>query len=497
MNDPKCSADHNELVPMLIGGAFVESVSHESIPVTNPADKTTICSVPRANRNDVDAAVLAASEAFNAWSRMPPRERGKILMSIADAIDAEAEALAVTLARETGNALRTQARPEIKTSAEVFRYFGGIAGELKGETVPIDDRMLNFTVRQPIGVVGAIIPWNAPVVLASVKIAPALCAGNTMVLKTAEDAPLAVLRLAAICRRYLPAGVLNVLTGYGYECGEMLANHPGISKLSFTGSTGVGRIVMHAAAERVIPVSLELGGKSPSIVFPDADQDWVADGVIAAARITRQSQSCTAGSRIFIHESIYDSFIAKLANKLTNIRIGNPLDESTDMGSLINEKQFNRVTGYIDEGLRMPGVDLAAGGLPPSEGVLSEGFYTIPTLFSKVKNDWRIAQEEIFGPVLCAIPWTDYADVIRQANATHYGLAGYVWTSDIAAALNTANAIDAGFIQINQGLGQFPGQAYGGQKQSGIGREYSLEGMLESFTTRKNVAISLANRNRA
>ena len=246
-------------------------------------------------------------------------ERGKLLLRIAEAIEARVEELARTIALETGNALRTQARGEAKMTADIFRYFGGLASELKGETVPLGESVLSYTRREPLGIVGAIIPWNAPVMLGALKIAPALCAGNTMVLKTAEDAPMGVLLMAGICQEFLPPGVLNVLTGYGEECGGPLVNHPGIAKLSFTGSTEVGKVIMRAAAERIVPVSLELGGKSPSIVYPDADEDWAVDGIVNAMRFTRQSQSCTAGSRLFLHEDIFDSFLKKLEKKTSSL----------------------------------------------------------------------------------------------------------------------------------------------------------------------------------
>ncbi|HEX5504573.1 MAG TPA: aldehyde dehydrogenase family protein, partial [Thermomicrobiales bacterium] len=269
------------------------------------------------------------------------------------------------------------------------------------------------------------------------------------------------------------------------------ANHPLIAKLSFTGSTAVGKSIMHAAAERILPVSLELGGKSPAVVFPDADEDWVADGVISGMRFSRQGQSCTAGSRLFLHADIFDSFLGKLAAKLATLKIGDPLDETTDMGSIINDKQFTQVCSYIDDGLNQRGARLVMGGLPPREGPLAEGYFVQPTIFADVSNDWRIAREEIFGPVLCAIPWTDEDDVIAMANASHYGLAAYVWTHDLGKGLRAAHRIESGWVQVNQGLGQFPGQSYGGYKQSGIGREYSLEGMLDSYTQRKNVTVNL------
>ena len=476
---------------MLIDGAFVDSLSGKEIAVENPANRQVIGSVPRAERADVDRAVKAAQRAFPDWSRVIPRERGRLLQRIADRVEARVEELARIIAEETGNALRSQARPEAKGAVDILRYFGGLASELKGETIPLGEQVLSYTRREPLGVVGAIIPWNAPVLLGALKIAPALCAGNTLVLKAAEDAPLGVLWLAAICQELLPAGVLNVLSGYGEEAGAALSSHPEVRKLSFTGSTEVGKLIMRAAAERIVPVSLELGGKSPSIVFADANQDWVVDGIIAAMRFTRQSQSCTAGSRLFLHADIFDDFLAKLGEKTAKLRIGDPLDETTDIGAIINEKQFTKVCGYVEEGLKQPGAKLVFGGLPPKSGPLSKGYFAVPTVFANPSNDWRLAREEIFGPVLVAIRWSDEAEAVRMANASHYGLAAYVWTHDIGRALRTAHSIEAGWVQVNQGLGQSPGHSYGGVKQSGIGREFSLEGMLDSFTQKKNVTVNL------
>jgi acyl-CoA reductase-like NAD-dependent aldehyde dehydrogenase len=476
---------------MLINGAWVDSASGAMLMVENPARRTSIATIPRGGKEDVARAVKAAQAAFPAWSKTPPRQRGRLLLRIAEAIEARIEELARTIAEETGNALRTQARPEATLTADIFRYFGGLAGELKGETIPLGENVLSYTRREPLGVVGAIIPWNAPVLLGSLKIAPALCAGNTLVLKTAEDAPLGVLLMAEICQEFLPPGVLNVLTGTGEECGGPLAQDPAIRKLSFTGSTEVGKIIMRAAAERIVPVSLELGGKSPSIVYPDANEDWVVDGIIAAMRFTRQSQSCTAGSRLFLHQDIFDGFLEKLTVRTQALKLGDPLDEASDIGCIINEKQFHKVCAYVDEGMQRKDARLVFGGLPPKDGPLSEGYFAIPTVFADTSNDWRLAREEIFGPVLVAIPWREEEDAIRMANDSHYGLAAYVWTHEIGSALRAAHAIESGWVQVNQGLGQQPGHSYGGYKQSGIGREFSLEGMLDSFTQRKNVTVNL------
>jgi acyl-CoA reductase-like NAD-dependent aldehyde dehydrogenase len=478
---------------MLINGQWVGGAAGETLIVQNPANRTPIAEIPRGRAEDVDRAVKAAAAAYPGWSRVAPRERGKLFLKIADALEARVEELAKLIALETGNALRTQARPEAIGTVDMFRYYGGLGGELKGETIPLGEHVLSYTRREPMGVVGAIVPWNAPSILSAIKIAPALIAGNTLVLKAAEDAPLCVLMLAEVCQQFLPPGVLNLLTGLGEECGAPLAVHPTVRKLSFTGSTAVGKSIMRAAADRIVPVSLELGGKSPSIVFPDAHEDWVVDGIVSAMRFTRQSQSCTAGSRLFLHRDIFDKFLEALVKKVEKLKLGDPLDEGTDIGTVINEKQFKRVCGYVEEGLNRKDARVLMGGLPPKEGPLSKGYYTLPTIFADVSNDWRLAREEIFGPVLVAIPWSDEADVIRMANASHYGLAAYVWSHDIGRALRAAHAIESGWVQVNQGLGQSAGHTYGGYKESGIGREFSLEGMLDSYTQRKNVTVNLTH----
>ena len=475
---------------MLIEGQWVAAVGGETIDVENPAQRgSVIADVPRGRAEDVDRAVRAAAKAFETWKTTPGRERGLAMLRIADALEADADALARTVATETGNALRTQARPEIKSAVDIFRYFGGVAQELKGEVIPISDDLLVYNRREPLGVVGGIVPWNAPVQLSAMKIAMAITAGNTLVLKAAEDAPLGVLRMAGICNGFLPSGVLNVVTGYGEEAGAALTAHPLVRKLSFTGSTEVGKLVMHAAADRIVPVSLELGGKSPAIVYADSDDDATADGVISGMRFTRQGQSCTAGSRLFVHQSIYDSFLARVVTKLEAFKIGDPLDESNDMGAIINRTQFDKVCNYIADGLNRGGTLI--GGAPPKEGPLAAGYFVKPTVFSGADNAWRLAREEIFGPVMVAIPWSDEDEAIRMANDSHYGLAAYVWCRDLGRALTTAHRIESGWVQVNRGLGQIPGMSYGGYKQSGIGREFSLEGMLDGFTQRKSVTVNL------
>ena len=480
-----------EQQPMLIDGQWVAAVDDQWLAVESPGTRTEFAQIPRAGAADVDLAVAAAGRALPAWRALPPRERGAAFRRAADVLEPEVERIARLLSRENGNAIRTQSRGEVAFVIDCFRYFAGLAGETKGETIPLGEGTLDYTRREPIGVVGAIVPWNAPVMLSALKIAPALVTGNTMVLKVAEDAPLAVLAIVRILEEFLPHGVLNVVTGLGAEVGEALTTHPGVAKLTFTGSTAVGRRVMEVASERIVPTTLELGGKSPQIVFPDASDDRVVDGVIAGMRFFRQGQSCTAGSRLFVHEKVLDSFVDALVAKLRTFTVGDPLDEATDIGSIVNRKQFDKVFDYIQDGIDQPRSVVALGGLPPQEGPLAAGYFVEPTVFTGVSNDWRIAREEIFGPVVSVIPWREEEEVLRMANDTHYGLAAFVWSRDIGAALRTAHAVEAGWVQVNQGGGQVLGQSYGGMKASGLGREFSLEGMLDSYTQRKHISVSL------
>jgi aldehyde dehydrogenase (NAD+) len=445
--------------------------------------------VPRGGPADVDRAVAAARAAFPGWRDQHFTARQRALLRIADALEERAEELAQLTAADTGNALRTQARPESALLVDLFRYFGGVAGEVKGTTLPAGPTQLQYTRQEPLGVVGAILPWNSPLMIAGFKVPAALAAGNTIVLKAAEDAPLTILLMAEICQEFLPPGVLNVVTGTGRAAGNALVEHPDVDKVSFTGSTEVGRGIAAKAGERLAHVSLELGGKNPSIVFPGAVTDELIEGLVLSSRISRQGQSCTAGSRLYLHRDVHDEVLARLADRLGAMKVGDPLDESSDIGAVINETQFDSIRDYLEEGLSTMRAEV--GGLPPTSGPLSEGFFHVPTLFSGGDNSFRLAREEIFGPVVVAIPWTDVDEVVRMANDTAYGLGAYVWSHDIDQAITTAHRLEAGWVQVNQGGGQVVGQSYGGYKQSGIGREVSLEGMIAGFTQTKQVNVRL------
>ncbi|AZI57742.1 aldehyde dehydrogenase family protein [Nakamurella antarctica] len=477
--------------PMLIGGQWVEAVAGEWIDVVSPGHRgLKLARVPRAREEDADRAVAAARKAWPAWRDLHFKERQKALLQIADALEKAAEDLAQLTAWDTGNALRPQARPESQTLVNLFRYFGGIAGEFKGTVLPAGSDQLQYTRRESLGVVAGILPWNSPLMIAGMKVPAALAAGNTIVLKAAEDAPLTILLMAEIASKFLPDGVLNVLTGFGTEVGEALVQHKGVDKVSFTGSSRVGHHVAEAAGSRLAHVSLELGGKSPSIVFPDAATDATVDGLLTAMRFTRQGQSCTAGSRLFVHEDVFDDVVGRLVEKVKLLKVGDPLDEATDMGAIINQKQFDQIKNYIEDGRSQSGVRVALDG----EGKVPDGldgFYQAPTIFANVDNSWRIAQEEIFGPVLVAIPWRTRDEVIRMANDSTYGLAAYVWSNKLDEAIDTANRIESGWVQVNQGGGQNIGQSYGGYKSSGIGREFSLEGAMESFTQIKQINVKI------
>ncbi|HEY5223942.1 MAG TPA: aldehyde dehydrogenase family protein [Microbacteriaceae bacterium] len=475
----------------IIDGEQRDSADEQSIDVIAPRDRSVMGMAAQGGVADVEAAVKAARAAFPAWRDMAPRARGRLLARVADRLEDAAERIAKILSLENGNALRTQSRGELAFAVDTFRYFGGLASEAKGEQIPLSLNKLDYSRREPYGVVGAIIPWNAPVQLGCMKIAPSIAVGNTIVLKTAEDAPFAVMEIAKICQEFLPPGVVNVVHGTGAVTGEALINAPGVDKLSFTGSTAVGQRILAVAASRIIPASLELGGKNPQIVFPDADEEWAVEAAMLGMRFFRQGQSCTAGSRLFVHQSIFDSFMQKFSSKAAEMTVGDPLEEASDIGAIVNKKQFDRVCGFIEEAMSVDGGQLLAGGPPPKDGPLSLGYYARPTVFSHIDNSFKINRQEVFGPVVVAIPWETEDEVVAMANDTHYGLSAFVHTKDLGAAIRTAHRIDAGWVQVNHGGGQVLGQSYGGYKNSGMGREFSLEGMLEGYTHRKHISIRL------
>lgn len=477
-----------------LAGSFINGAWHwpeGRLTVENPSRRTPICEVGRGTATEVDMAVKAARAAWPAWRALAASERGKLLAELGRRLEENAEEVARVLAAESGNAIKTQSRGEAMGAAGVLKYYGGVAVEQKGETLPLGAGLFSYSTREPHGVVGSIIPWNSPLQLGSVKISMALATGNCLVLKPAEDAPLAILKLAELAEGLFPPGVFNVVTGLGGEAGAALANHPGVDKVSFTGSSEVGKLIGHATADRIAKLTLELGGKSPTIVFPDAVDggrlDATAQQVANAMRFARQGQSCTAGSRVFVHRDIWDDFMPKLAEKSSALKVGDALDPEVDMGAVINAERYGEIRAYVAEA-EAEGVNFLIGETPAEDPAR---FCPNPTILTGVDNTWRIAREEVFGPVMVAIPFDTEAEVIAMANDTHYGLAAFLFTHDISRITRLTRAIDAGWVQVNQGGGQIPGMSYGGTKQSGTGSEYSIEGALEAYTYRKCVTINI------
>ncbi len=475
----------------LLDGALTRSVSGENFPVLNPATGRTISNAAAGGAEDVDRAVSSAKVAQRAWAKRSARERGKLVVECGRRLQAHVEELGRLTALETGKALRTESRVEASVLADVFVYYGGIASELGGETVPFNPQMLTLTVREPIGVVGAIIPWNAPLLLMALKIAPALVAGNAVVVKSAEEAPLGVLRVAQLISEILPPGVFQLLSGDGPTCGGPLAAHPDVGKLTFTGSVETGRIIYRAAAEKLVPVTLELGGKSPMVVMGDADLDRAVAGAIGGMRFTRQGQSCTAASRMIVHRSLHDTFVERLVAKVNEMSMGDPLEEATDIGTIISRGQYDKVRDYIEVGRATPGSTAHACSQLPTEPHLADGLFVQPVVFTGIGNHERLCREEIFGPVTCVLPFDDYDEAIALANDTEFGLAATIWTRDLATAMDATQRLEAGFVQVNQNLVVQPMLSYGGVKASGMGKEASLQAMLEHFTRKKTVIINM------
>lgn len=477
---------------MVINGKRVPAQSGAFFSVETPAERErVIAQVPESGQADVDAAVACAVVAQKEWATRKPAERALALQRIADAIEEDGERLAKILALETGNAIKTMSRAEVARTVGNFRYFGCLAHETKGLTIPLNNDVLCYTRREPVGVVAGITPWNGPLVTSSLKIAAALVTGNSMVLKVPSYAPLAALHVGDICTRFLPPGLLNIITGPGATCGEPLAQHPDVAHVTFTGSVEVGRRLMTLCGARLTSSTMELGGKSPQIIFPDVEvDDYLINTIVGTAAFQRQGQACIAGSRLFIHESLFDAVLDAVVAKAKTLRIGHPLDEECEVGAVTDKVQYNTVCSYIKKGLDSAEFRLACGGLPDATGPLSTGYYLEPTIFVG-NNHNALAREEIFGPVVVAIPWKTREEVIAMANDSTYGLAAYIWTHDLSNALDTAHQLDAGWIQVNQNGGIQNAQPYGGFKQSGVGKEYDLGGMLEAFTRVKTITVNM------
>ena len=475
---------------LFIDGKWVNAASGKTFESINPATGQVLTQLADGDARDADAAVESARRAFESgpWAEMSASDRGRILWKIGDLIDKYNEELGTLETLDNGKPIFESCQVDMPMVAEVFRYYAGWATKIQGETVPVRGPFLHYTLREPVGVVAAIVPWNFPLLLASWKVAPALAAGNTVVVKPAPWTSLTALRLAEIAQEAgLPAGALNVITGSSDELGRALVRHPGVSKIAFTGSTVTGQEIARVSADTLKHVTLELGGKSPNIVLSDAD----IDGAVRGATIGifyGKGEVCAAGSRLFVERKIHDDFMQKLVDRAKKIQPGDPLDPKTKFGALVSEPQMNKVLSYIEKG-KTEGAKLVAGGgrSPVPNG---QGYFVQPTVFDAVKNDMTIAREEIFGPVLAAIEFDDVEEAIREANKNPYGLAAAVWTRDIAKAHRIARRLEAGTVWINTYNNYDPAAAFGGYKMSGYGRELSMHA-LESYTQVKSVWVNL------
>jgi len=467
---------------LFIDGEFVESSSDEEIETIDPATEEPIAWVPAGTSTDVDKAVAAAQAASTEWKHKPPEERAQVLRDIAEGLRENAESLAEIGTLDQGRPLRAS-QGTIEGTAGFFEYYAGAADKLEGRTIPVDDDTLDFTLREPYGVSAHIIPWNAPLAIIGQGVAPSLAAGNTAVIKPAPTTPLSALHFAEICREAgVPDGAINVVTG-ATEPGVALSNHDDVDTISFTGSVPSGQAVMESAAKTITPVTLELGGKNPAIVMPDADLDEAVSS-IQVGIFTNAGQVCAAADRAIVHESIYDEFVERIVERAESYTLDAGV-ENPDMGPLNHEEHYESVLEYIDIGIE-EGATLETGGEP----VDREGYFVEPTVFSDVTNEMQIAQEEIFGPVLCVIPFSDRREAVEIANDIELGLTGGVFSNDVKSALQTARDIEAGSIYVNQWFGGSAAVPFGGFKKSGIGRELGMES-LDSYVQTKNVCVNL------
>ena len=477
---------------LLIDGKWVEAHSGKRFEVLNPANGRALTTVAEGDKADIDLAVRAARKAFDQiWSKTRPAERQRLLWKVGDLILENADELAELESLDNGKPIRESRNVDIPMAAEVFRYYAGWATKIHGETIPVNGPFFNYTLREPLGVVGQIIPWNFPLLMASWKVAPALACGNTSVLKPAEQTPLTALRLGElVLEAGLPEGVLNIVTGFGPTAGAALTEHMDVDKIAFTGETTTGRIIMKACAESNMKrLSLELGGKSPNIVFADADLDTAVRGSFTGI-FFNQGQVCCAGSRLFIEESAHDQFMEKLVGRVQAIKQGDPLDPDTTMGPQVSREQMDKVVSYLEIG-KKDGATVAVGGNRSKLAEETGGYFVEPTVFDRASNQMRIAREEIFGPVLTTIPFREIEEVVREGNDTLYGLAAGVFTRDVKKAHRVAAALKAGTVWVNTWNVFDPASPFGGYKTSGFGRELGMHA-LELYTQIKSVWVDIS-----